>query len=38
MLSLNESAEKGTFINIESSVKQPAALPTELKNGELDAN
>jgi len=37
MIALNESAEKGEFINIESSVKQPAALPIGLKNGELDA-
>ena len=36
MLSLIESAEKGEFMIVESTVDQPAALPTGLKNGELD--
>ena len=36
MLSLIDSAEEKKFIDIESTVEQPAALPTGLKNGELD--
>ncbi len=36
MIALIESAEKREFINVESTVQQPAALPTGLNNGELD--
>jgi len=36
MLSLIESGEIEKFVNIESTVEQPAALPTGLKNGEMD--
>ena len=36
MLSLIDSGEEKKFIDIESTVEQPVALPTGLKNGELD--
>jgi len=37
MIALNESAENGKFVAIESSVQKPDAFPVGLKNGELDS-